>query len=81
MSVNVAWLGLATVQDSHCGSRSRSELNSSQIGSPRCQFTQTVNSGTVQWKSPIPSELGGLSVGHPAGPYVDLYNVLVFAVE
>jgi hypothetical protein len=38
-----------------------------------CQF------GTVQCKSRNPSALGGLSAGRPAGPSVDLYNVLVFA--
>jgi len=36
--------------------------------------------GMVRCKSPNPSGLGGLSAGRTAGPPVDLYNVLVFAV-
>jgi len=71
---------LATVPDRHFGSGSGSELNRCQIGGPGCQHTRTVNPGTVRCKSPNPSGLGGLSAGHPAGPSVDLYNVLIFAV-
>jgi len=71
---------LATVPDSHFGSASRSKPNCCQIGGPGCLHTRTVNSGTVRCKSPNPSGLGGLSAGRPAGPSVDLYNVLVFAV-
>jgi len=56
-----------------------SEPNRCQIGGPGCQYTRTVNSGPVRCKSPNPSELGRLSAGRPAGPSVDLYNVLVFA--
>jgi len=61
-------------------SRSGSELNRCQIGGPGCQLTRTVNLGTVRCKSPNLTGLGGLSAGLPAGPSVDLYNVLVFAV-
>ena len=61
-------------------SGSRSEPNHCQIRGPGCQHTRTVNSGTDQYKSPNPSGLGGLSVGRPAGPSVDLYNALVVAV-
>jgi hypothetical protein len=71
---------LATVRYRHFGSRSGSELNHFQIGGPGCQYTRTVNSSTVQCKSPSQSELGGLSAGRPVGPSVDLYNVLVFPV-
>ena len=71
---------LATVPDRHFGSRSGSEPNHCQIGGPGCQHTRTVDSGTVRCKSPNPSGLGGLSAGRTAGPSVDLYNVLVFAV-
>jgi len=71
---------LATVPDRHFGSGCGSEPNRCQIGGPGCQHTRTVNSGTVRCKSPNPSGLGGLSAGRPAGPSVDLYNVLIFAV-
>jgi len=71
---------LAMVLD-HCfGSGSLSELNCHQIGGLGCQYTRTVNSGTVQWLSPNPSELGGLSAGRPAGSSKHSYNALVFAV-
>jgi hypothetical protein len=73
-------LVLATVPDRHFGSGSGSEPNRCQIGGPGCQHTRTVDSGTVRCKSPNPSGLGGLSAGRTAGPSVDLYNVLVFAV-
>jgi hypothetical protein len=71
---------LATVADRHFGSGSGSEPNRCQIGGPGCQHTRTVDSGTVRCKSPNTSGLGGLSAGRTAGPSVDLYNVLVFAV-
>jgi len=72
---------LATVPDRHFGSGSGSKPNRCQIGGPgSIQQTRTVNSGTVRCKCPNPSGLGVLSAGHPAGPSVDLYNVLVFAV-
>jgi hypothetical protein len=71
---------LATVAACHFGSGSGSKPNRCQIGGPGCQHTRTVNSGTVRCKSPNPSGFGGLSAGRPAGPSVDLYNVLVFAV-
>ena len=71
---------LATVPDRHFGSGSGSEPIRCQIGGPGGQHTRTVNSGMVRCKSPNPSGLGGLSAGRPAGPSVDLYNVLIFAV-
>ena len=71
---------LATVPDRHFGSGSWSEPNRRQIGGPGCQHTRTVDSDRVRCKSPNPSGLGGLSAGRTAGPSVDLYNVLVFAV-
>jgi hypothetical protein len=79
-TTNQYWIVLATVPDRHSWSGSGSELNSWQIGSPGSQHTRTVNSGTVRCKSPNPSGLGGLSAGRPAGPSVELSNVLVFAV-
>jgi len=71
---------LATVPDRHFGSRSGSELNRYKIGGPDCQYTRTMNWGTVLCQSSNPSDLGRLSAGRPAGPSVDLYNVLFFAV-
>jgi hypothetical protein len=73
-------LVLATVLERHFGSGSGSEPTRCQIGGPGCQHTPTVNSGTVRCKSPNPSWLGGLSAGRPAGPAVDLYNILVSVV-
>ena len=72
---------LATVGDCRFGSGNGSEPNSCQTGGPGRQYTRTVNSGTIRWKSHKPSELPGLSVGFPAGPSVDSYNALVFAVS
>jgi len=80
ISFSSSSLVLATVPDHHLGSGSGSEPNRCKIGGPGFQYTRTVNSGLVRCKSPNPSELGGLSAGRPAGPSVDLYNVLVFAV-
>jgi len=71
---------LATVLDCHFGSGSRLELNHSQIGSLRSQYTETVDSGTVQSTSPYKSEFGGFSVGCSAGPSVNTYNMLAFAI-
>jgi len=71
---------LATVPDRHFGSGFGSKPNRCQNGGPGCQHTRTVNSGTVRCKSPNQSGLGGLSAGRPAGPSVDGYYVLVFAV-
>ena len=68
------------VPDRHLVSRSGSEPKRCQNGCTDCQYTRTVNSGMVGCKSPNLSGLGGLSAGCPAGPSVDLYNVLVFAV-
>jgi hypothetical protein len=67
---------LAMVLHCHFGSGSRSEPYDCQIGGPGCQHTRTFISGMVQYYSPNPSGLGGLS----ADPSVDLYNVLVFVV-
>jgi len=39
-----------------------------------------VNSGTVQCKSPYPSQFGRLSAGVSSGPPVDSYYSLAFAV-
>jgi len=69
-----------TVADRHFGSGSWLESNGRQIGSPGRQPTQTVYSGTVQWKSPNLSALGQLSADWPAGLSVDLYNALAGAV-
>jgi len=51
-----------------------------QIGGLGWQYTRTVTLGTVQKKSPNPSELGGLSAGRPAGPSIDSNKTLVFGV-
>jgi len=68
------------VPDRHFGIRSRSKLNHCQIGNPGRHWIRTVNSCTARWYDPNPSELGGLSVGRPAGPSIDSYKALVFAV-
>jgi hypothetical protein len=73
-------LVLVTVLDCLFGSGSGSELNRCQIGGRGCHYTRTVNWCTVRCKSPNQSGLGGLSAGCPAGPSVDVFNVLVFAV-
>ena len=74
------WVVLATVLDRHFESRYGSEPNRSKIGSPGCQQTQTVNSGTVQSTSPYQSESGGFSAGCTAGPSVTTYTMLSFAM-
>jgi len=71
---------LATVLNCHFRSGTELKPNRCQIGSPGRQYNGTVNSGIVQWKSPKPSELDGLSPGSPAGPSVDSYNALDSAV-
>jgi len=76
MFKHLRWRVLAMVLDSHFRSGSRSEQNLWKIGSLGCQYTWTVNSGTVGLKSPYSCEVGRMSVG----PSVDLYNVVVFAV-
>lgn len=68
------------VLDHQFGYGSGSKLNCIQIDSPGCQHTGTVNSEAFQWNSAKPTELGWLSVGHPAGQFVDSYNALRFAV-
>jgi len=40
---------LATVADSHFGSRSWSNPNCCHIGGPGCQYTGNVNLATVRW--------------------------------
>ena len=74
------YLLLAMVPDHHTGSGSVSDPNWCQIDVPGCQLTQSVNSGTIRWQTPNLSALGELSAGHPVGPSIDVYNVLVFAV-
>ena len=71
---------LTTVADRHFRSGSWPEENHCQIADLTCQYTRTVNSGTIQWKSPNTSELGGLPAGRPAGPSDDSHNDLVFSV-
>jgi hypothetical protein len=71
---------VATVPDRHFGSGSGSKPNHCQIGGPGRQLTRTAHSGMVPWLTPNPSELGGLSAGHPAGPSIDSYQAVVFAV-
>ena len=73
-------LVFAMVPERHFGSGSGLEPNRCQIGGLGCQHTRTVDSGPVRCKSPNPSGLGWMSAGRTAGPTVDLYNVLVFAV-
>jgi len=65
----------------HCiRSVSRFILNDCQFCRPGGRFTKTINSGIFRPKSPNTSQLGTLSVCHPAGPSVDSYNAVVFAV-
>ena len=71
-------LELTMVPDCPFQFRSATKPNCYKIGSPGRQDTQTVNLGTLQWKSPNRSELGGLSAGCPVGPSVDSYNAFVF---
>jgi len=77
---NSSQVVLATIPDSWCESGSRSKLTCCKIGYPGCQYTQTVNLGTVLWVSSNQSELGGLSECRPVGASVDSYNALVVAV-
>jgi len=74
------WLVLAAVLDRWFRTRSRSEVNHCPIGGPGCQYTRILNLGTIRWQSPNPSDFGGIAVGYPAGPSVDSYIALVFAV-
>jgi len=77
---NTVYIVLATIPDRHFGSGSGSKLNGCQIGGLGFQLTRTAHSGMVPWKTPNPSELGGLSAGRPAGPSIDSYKALEFAV-
>ena len=72
---------LATGLDGHIRSGYGSEVNRRQIGSPGCQEIRTVNSGTIPSTCPYPSELGGFSAGCTAGPSVNSYNMLAFAIR
>ena len=56
------------------------EPNRRQIRHPGRQFTRTVYFGTVRWKAPNQSGLGGFSAGCLAGPSVHSYNALPFAI-
>jgi len=67
------------VLDCPIGSAYESELNHWPIWRPGFQYTQSVNSGTVLWKSHNQFELGEVSVDGPVGPSVDSYNGLIFA--
>ena len=68
------------VADHHIGYGSGLNLNRCRIGHPGCQHPNTVNLGAVGCKFPNLSELGELSQCRPAGPFVDSYNALAFAV-
>ena len=65
------------VPDRHFRSGSGPKPNRCQTGGPGCQYTRTVNSGTVQSKSLYPSEMRRLLAGCPAGPCIDSYMALV----
>jgi len=67
--------------DRHFGSWYGSEQNRSQIGGPGRQYTRTVDSGTVRLTSPYLSELSVFSEGCIAGPSVNSYNMLAFAIQ
>jgi len=62
---------LETVPDRCFWSGSGLEPNCGRVGGPGHQYTRNVSMGTVRWKSPNRSELGGLSAGHPVAPSVD----------
>jgi len=72
---------LATVPDNFFSSGYRFELNHCQICGPGPQCSQTVDAGTVRWKSTNPTELERLSAGFPVGPSIDSYNALIVAVS
>jgi len=73
-------LVLPMAPDGCVRSGSRSKPNHCQIVSWCCKNTRTVNLCTVQRISPNPSESDWLSASRPAGPSVDSYYALVFAV-
>jgi len=75
------WIVLATVLDRPVRSGSRSKPNCHQFGDPGWQFTPTVNSRTVRWKSPTLSELGGMSAGCPAGTSIDCIRLLILQFD
>jgi len=83
MKLTIYTLGLvlATGLDRHFGSGYGLEPNPSQIGGSGCQYTRTVNLGTVPSASPYPSGLGGFSAGCIAGPSVNSYNMLAFGIR
>jgi len=68
------------VPDRHFGSGCGSKPNCCQISGPGRQYTRNAHSGTVPRKTPNLSELGGFSAGRPAGPSIDSYKAVVFAV-
>jgi len=70
---------LATVQDRHFGSGSGLEPNLRKSDGLGCQYTRTVNPGTVGWLNPNLSEFGRSSADCLAGPSIDSYKGLVFA--
>jgi hypothetical protein len=71
---------VAMVVDRHFRSGYGLEWNERQIGGLGLQYTRTDDSGTLQLTSPYPSELGRFSAGCPAGPSVNSYNILAFAI-
>ena len=71
---------LATGLDRHFGCGYGSEPNQSQICGPGCEYTRTVDSGTVPSRSPYPAAFGGFSAGCTAGPSVNPYYMLAFAI-
>lgn len=52
-------LVLATVLDHHIGAGSGLKPNHRKSGCHGCQYTETIESGTVRWRSPNESELSG----------------------
>lgn len=62
--------------DYHFRSASRLMLTNSKANCPGWQYTRNVNLGTGGWKSPNLGELVRLSMSHPAGLSVNLYNTL-----
>jgi len=71
---------LVMFADRHFGSGSGFNPNLCQMGGRGCQTTQTVDTGTVWWSSPNPSESGGMSAVHPAGSSMDSTRALTFGV-
>jgi hypothetical protein len=72
---------LETVSDLRFQSGFRLGLNHRQIQGSGRQYTQPVNSGSVRWAAPNPSEFGGLSACGPASLALYSYHALAFAVQ